>query len=164
MNADRARALAESLHHRQRDAAGAPLLDHVRRVATAVPEEARVVAWLHEAFEYTSISEEALLMEDLSLDELRALRLLIRGESARSKTAYLAHIRHIALARGAGASIARSVKRADLIDRALKPAIRADGWSPPYELALEILQGPTAPAVPAAAPFRVLTPAPQPRG
>jgi hypothetical protein len=123
-----------------------------------------VVAWLHEAFEYTSISEQALLMEDLSLDELRALRLLRRDESARSKTAYLAHIQHIARARGAGASIARSVKRADLVDHAPNRTIRADGWSPPYELALEILRGAPAPAASARAPSSALGLTPLPRG
>jgi hypothetical protein len=141
MDASRAQALAERLHLGQGDPAGAPLIDHIRRVVAAVPQEARVVAWLHEAFEHTSISEESLLMEDLSLDELRALRLLTRERGTRSKTTYLAHVAHIARARGAGASIARSVKCADLVDRALNPAIRADGWSPPYELALEVLRG-----------------------
>ena len=69
MDADRARALAARLHHGQRDAGGAPLIEHVQRVAAAVPSDARVVAWLHEVLEYTSISEEALLAEGLALDE-----------------------------------------------------------------------------------------------
>jgi (p)ppGpp synthase/HD superfamily hydrolase len=119
VDADRARALAERLHHGQRDAGGAPLIDHVRRVAAAVPRDARVVAWLHEALEYTSISEEALLTEGLSLDELRALRLLTHDKDARSNTTYLAHVELIARAKGASAGVARTVKRADLADRAL---------------------------------------------
>ena len=139
MDSDRARALAERLHHGQRDAGGSPLIDHVRRVADAVPGDARVVAWLHEVFEYTSISEEALLAEGVSHDELRALWLLTHDKNARSNAGYLAQVELIARAKGAGASVARSVKRADLADRALKPPIRANGWSPPYELALEIL-------------------------
>jgi hypothetical protein len=61
MDADRAQALAETLHHGQRDAGGAPLIDHIRRIAAAVPGEARAVAWLHEALEHAPISEEALL-------------------------------------------------------------------------------------------------------
>jgi hypothetical protein len=85
VDADRARALAERLHHGQRDAGGAPLIDHVRRVAAAVPRDARVVAWLHELLEYTSISDEALLAEGLSLDELRALRLLETRIRARTR-------------------------------------------------------------------------------
>src|SRR5689334_2449290 len=78
MDAARAQALAEQLHRGQRDPGGALLLDHIRRVALAVPGAARTVAWLHEALEYTSISEEALLHDRLSLGELRALRLLTR--------------------------------------------------------------------------------------
>ena len=140
VDTDRARVLAERLHHGQRDAGGSPLIDHVRRVAGAVPGDARVVAWLHEVLEYTSISEEALLAEGLSLDELRALRLLTHDKDARSKASYLAQVELIARAKGAGACVARSVKRADLADRVLKPSIRANGWSPPYELALEILR------------------------
>ncbi len=140
MNADHARSLAEALHDGQRDAAGTPLIDHIRRVAAAVPRDARVVAWLHETLEHTSISEEELLAKGLSRDELRALRLLTRDTNSRSNTRYLAHVEMIARASGAGADIARSVKRADLADRALNPPIRSDGWSPPYALGLEILQ------------------------
>jgi len=99
-----------------------------------------VVAWLHEVLEYTPISEEALLAEGLSLDELRALRLLTREEDARSNATYLAHVELIARAKGAGANIARSVKLADLSDRTHHPSTRADGWSPPYERGLEILR------------------------
>lgn len=145
VDADRARALAEKLHHGQRDAGGALLIDHVRRVAAAVPGEAVVVAWLHEVFEYSSISEEALLAEGLSVDELRALRLLTREEDARSDASFLAHVELIARASGAGAGVARSVKRADLADRTLNPRIRANGWSPPYEDALRILRGAAPP-------------------
>jgi hypothetical protein len=141
MDADRAQALAETLHCGQREASGVPLLDHIRRVAAAVPGDARALAWLHEALEHTPVSAEALLAEGLSLDELRGLRLLTRDKSSRSKARYLAHVKLIARARGAGASLARSVKRADLADRALNPAVRSDGWSPPYETALEILLG-----------------------
>ena len=138
MDSDRAQALAERLHRGQRDAGGAPLTEHLRRVASAVPRDALVVAWLHELLEYTAITEEALA-ESLSLDDLRALRLLSRDKDSRSKSSYLAHVELIAGATGPGARVARSVKRADLADRATHPVIRAGGWSPPYELGLEIL-------------------------
>ena len=36
------------------------------------------MAWLHEIFEWTSVSEEKLLAYGASDDELRALRLLTR--------------------------------------------------------------------------------------
>jgi hypothetical protein len=151
VDADRAQALAEALHDGQLDAAGTPLIDHIRRVVAAVPGDALVVAWLHETLEHTSISEEELLAEGLSPSELRALRLLTRDKDSRSNTRYLAHVVLIARARGPGAGIARSVKRADLADRALNPPVPSDGWSPPYELGLEILQS-AAPGVVAAPP------------
>jgi hypothetical protein len=139
MSAARAQALARRLHRGQRDPGGAVLLDHIRRVALAVSADARPVAWLHEALEYTAIPEEALLHDGLSLDELRALRLLARGGDSRSDAVYLAHIELIAGASGTGARLAQTVKRADLEDRALHPAIRADGWSPPYGRGLEVI-------------------------
>jgi hypothetical protein len=107
----------------------------------AVPRTARAAAWLHEVFEYSSISEETLLTEGLSLDELRALRLLVRAGDARSNEVYLAHVERIARARGPGASLAQTIKRADLADRSIHPAVRPDGWSPPYDLAFEVLCG-----------------------
>ena len=140
IDAEHAQALAETLHRGQRDPGGALLLDHIRRVVMATSGTARIVAWLHEVFEYTTISEEALLAEGLTLDELRALRLLAHGEDARSDQVYLAHIDLIAHARGPGAGLAQSVKRADLADRVLHRAIRSDGWAPPYEAALEVIR------------------------
>ena len=145
MDAERAQALAERLHRAQLDAGEARLIDHVRRVAAAVAPEARVVAWLHEALEHTSVSEETLLMQGLSTDELRAIRLVTHDNIARSNSSYLAHIELLARASGAGARLARSVKHADLADRARNPAIRPDGWSPPYERGLQILQRAASP-------------------
>jgi hypothetical protein len=146
LDAARAQAVAEHVHAGRDDASGAPLLEHVRRVAAAVPDGARVVAWLHEVFEHTAVPEEALLAEGLSTDELRALRLLARDTDSRSTTRYLAHVQLIADARGPGAAVARAVKRADLLDRVANPVIRPDGWSPPYDDGLEILErGATSP-------------------
>ena len=141
LDEDRARALAEWLHRGQRDAGEALLIDHVRRVAAAVPRSARVVAWLHEVLEHTSIPEEALLAEGLSSDELRAIRLLSRTIVSRSHASYLAHVELIASAEGPGAATARTVKRADLADRIAHPSVRADGWAPAYGMALAILRG-----------------------
>ena len=140
MDAGRARALAERLHRGQRDAGGARLIEHVRRVAATVAPEARVVAWLHETLEHTSISEETLLAEGLSMRELRAIRLMTHDNIAHSNASYLAHIEMLAQATGVGAGLAHSVKCADLADRRFNPAVRPDGWSPPYERGLAILQ------------------------
>jgi hypothetical protein len=139
MGADHAQALADRLHNGQLDRSGALMIDHIRRVAGAVPRSARAVAWLHETLEYTSISEQALLAESLSNEQLRAIRLLTRLTDSPSDTIYLAHIERIAQADGPGADIARSVKRADLADRASHPSPRAGGWLPPYTRGLHIL-------------------------
>jgi hypothetical protein len=141
MNVEHASELAKRLLGGRRDAGGAPVIDHVQRVAAVVPERARVVAWLHEAFEYTAVSEEALLDDGLSSAELRALRLLTRAVASRSDASYLAHVELIARAAGPGAELARTVKRADIADRMLNPAIRPNGWSPPYEKAFKMLRG-----------------------
>jgi hypothetical protein len=141
IDADGARALAIALHRGQRDASGAPLIDHVRRVAAAVPPDARVVAWLHEVLERTSVSEQALLAGGLSSDQLRALRLLTRHIGSRSRAGYLAHIELISRADGTGGGMARAVKRADLADRIANRPGEAGGWWPPYELALDVLLG-----------------------
>ena len=65
--------------------------------------------------------------------------LLTRDNASRADSIYLAHIELLARARGPGAGIARSVKRADLADRVLHPATRTGGWSPPYERGLALL-------------------------
>ena len=140
LDEDHARALAERLHRGQHDGGGTPLIEHVARVAAAVATDARVAAWLHEVFEYTPTSEEDLLAEGVSTEELRALRLLTRDRASRSSTRYLGHVRLIADAVGPGADIARQVKHADLIDRAAHPTGVGGGWSPPYALGLEILR------------------------
>ncbi|HEX6023360.1 MAG TPA: hypothetical protein VFZ00_15295 [Solirubrobacter sp.] len=132
--------MAERLHADDREPDGTPLLDHVRRVAAAVGEEAVAVAWLHEALEWTLISEHALLDAGISSDELRALRLLTRTCESRYDAHYLAHLELIAHAAGPSGRIAREVKIADLEDRALHPCVRHDGWSPPYEAGLRLLR------------------------
>jgi hypothetical protein len=92
---------------------------------------------------------ESVLAEGVSTDEPCALKLLTRDQDSRSNASYLAHAHEIADARGTGARIARSVKRADPPDRATHLSIRADGCSPPYELGRAILQH-TAPLRPSA--------------
>jgi hypothetical protein len=96
MDLARARAFAETLHAGEREPDGTPVLDHVRRVVQMVPAQARPVGWLHEVLESTGVTEQELLMQDLTADELRALRLLRRTSEARSDAVYLAHVEHIA--------------------------------------------------------------------
>jgi hypothetical protein len=135
VDAVRARAIARRLH-----AGDEPLLWHLRRVASRTPPEARAVAWLHEALESASISEQELLAEGLTSDELRALRLLTRTSDSRSDLVYLAHVELIAQAAGGSGELARVVTLADLEDRRIHPRVRADGWTPPYERGLARLQ------------------------
>jgi hypothetical protein len=127
MDAHAAEALAERLHRGQLDAGNTPLIDHLRRIAAAVPADARAVAWLHEALEYRQTSQDELLAKGLSRDALGALELLTRHTRSRSRSEYLAHVASIAQARGRAGHLARSVKRADLADRVLHPGSRRAG-------------------------------------
>ena len=91
-----------------------PVIQHVQRVATSVPGDARAVAWLHEALEWTAVTEQELLIAGLTLDELRALRLLSRTADSHSDRRYLAHLELIACATGHSRRLTRIVKTADL--------------------------------------------------
>lgn len=139
MEIDRARLIAERLHADDYEKDGTPLLDHIGRVVLLVDADARAVAWLHEALEWTAVAEHELLMDGLDSDELRALRLLHRTHDSRSDRVYLAHLHLIARATGRAGRLARLVKIADLQDRCLHPHVRADGWSPPYARGLSLL-------------------------
>ena len=134
-----ARRIAERAHRGSLEANGETVIAHVRRVAKAAPGFAQPVAWLHEVFECASVPEEELLAAGLADEELRALRLLTRDKQNRSRADYLAHIGLIARASGRAGDIARTVKRLDLSDRLEHPDRRADGWHPPYRLALKLL-------------------------
>lgn len=150
MNLARAQLLATRAHRGQRQPTGEPLIAHVRRVAAATPEFARCVAWLHEIFEWTSVSEQKLLAYGASDDELRALRLLTRTLGGTSESSYLAHITMIARASGPAGVLARAVKVADLEDRLRHPGPGTGGSRLPYERALRlILAAETAQRMPA---------------
>ena len=139
MNPARAQLLATRAHRGQRQPTGEPLIAHVSRVAAATPESARPVAWLHEIFEWTSVSEEKLLVYGASDDELRALRLLTRTLGGDSESSYLAHITMIARATGPAGMLARAVKVSDLEDRMRHLGPGTGGSRPPYERALRLL-------------------------
>jgi hypothetical protein len=134
-----ARRIAERAHRGSLEANGETVIAHVRRVAQGAPGYAQSVSWLHEVLECASLSEDELLAAGLTDEELRALRLLTRDKENRSKAVYFAHIGLIAGASGRAGDIARIVKRLDLSDRLEHPHRRADGWHPPYRLALELL-------------------------
>lgn len=108
--------LAERIHIHGTDRYGSPLMPHVRRVAAAVPVEARVVAWLHEVLESSSVSADDLQAAGVGVEELAAIRLLTRDREG-DEGDYLAHVALIARAAGDAGRLARIVKRADLLDR-----------------------------------------------
>jgi len=145
VNLARAQLVATRAHRGQLQPTGEPVIAHVRRVAAATPEFARSVAWLHEIFEWTSVSEEKLLAEGASDDELRALRLLTRTLGGSSESGYLAHITMIARASGPAGVLARTVKVSDLEDRLRHLGSGTGGSRPPYERALELILGADAP-------------------
>ena len=136
----RARRIAEHALRGSLEPTGTPVIFHVRRVAKASPVFARSVAWLHDVFEDSSVSEEELLASGLTDEELRALRLLTRDRGSRSVKHYLSHIALIARSSGSAGEMARAVKRLDLADRQRHPNRRADGWHPPYQVALALLE------------------------
>ena len=140
MRVGRARRIAERALRGSLEANGTPVIFHVRRVAKTSPDFARSVAWLHDVLEDSSVSEEELLASGLTDEELRALRLLTRHGDSRSAKHYLSHISHIARSSGSAGEIARAVKRQDLADRQRHPNRRPDGWHPPYQAALALLE------------------------
>ena len=143
MNVERAQLLATRVHRGQVQRSGEPLIDHVGRVAASSPPSARGVAWLHEVLEWTSVSEEELLAEGVSDDELRALRLLTRTIGRGTEAGYLAHINMIARADGPAGELARTVKASDLNDRLDRSG---PGPNPPYDRALRLILAAEAPA------------------
>lgn len=140
MNFERARLFASRAQRGQVQPTGEPLMDHIRRVAAATPEFARPVAWLHEVLEWTLVSEEELLADGVSDDELRALRLLTRTLGRGSESGYLAHVTMIARAAGPAGVLARTVKMSDLEDRLRHPGPGTGGSRPPYGRALRLIR------------------------
>ncbi|WP_217922878.1 phosphohydrolase [Miltoncostaea oceani] len=137
--AEDARALAERAHRGQVEPSGRPYIDHVRRVAEAVPPFARRVAWLHDALEWTGLGEHDLAGAGLGPDEVAAVRLLTRDAGDADDHAFLEHTREIARAPGRAGRIARTVKRADIEDRARHPRDPGAPWAPPYARARALL-------------------------
>jgi hypothetical protein len=128
-------------HADQAEPSGHPYIDHVRRVAEAVPPEAVSVAWLHDTLERTEVAEGSLDAAGLAPYEREALRLLTRRDEAddRNDATFLSHVRAIAAAPGRAGRIARAVKRADMEDRMRMPRDPAAAWQPPYTPALALL-------------------------
>ena len=126
MDAAIARNIAHAGHTGRRDRFGAPLIEHVERVAAAVPEEARALAFLHDVLEHSETSLEELAAAGLTDVDRAALLLLTRdiGES------YEAHTLRVVHAAGDAGRLARIVKLADLADHLGHPEMPRG--APPY--------------------------------
>lgn len=95
------------------DRFGERRVDHLARVAAAVPREAQVIAWLHDLLERSTdgLAHE-LLARGLTGIEADALELLTRA----LPESYKGHTLRIATATGEAGRLARIVKLADLDD------------------------------------------------
>ena len=76
MNPASAHRLARRSHVDQHNRFGEPVIEHVQRVAAAVPSEARVIAWLHDLLELCPGKRRELPRHGLTSAELTALELL----------------------------------------------------------------------------------------
>jgi hypothetical protein len=121
-----ARRIACRNHRGQRTRFGDSVIEHLTRIAAAVPPEARAVAWLHDLLELTPVEPTRLRSRGLTAVESTALRLLTRGPDQ----PYDAYVIRIADAPGSAGWIARTVKLADLDDHLSHS--RIPPGAPPY--------------------------------
>ena len=134
MESEVAYRIASQNHVGQRNRFGDPVIDHVERVAAAVPADAGATALLHDLVELCpTVGQRRLRAMGLSRIELEALELLTHDAAE----PYEVYVRRIADARGPAGRLARTVKLADLEDHLAHPAIPAD--APPYAWAREQL-------------------------
>jgi hypothetical protein len=125
--------LAQLSHAGQRTRFGEPVIEHVERVAAAVPPNARATALLHEILELSPGSRTKLRAAGLSRVELAALKLLTHPPSE----SYEVYVSRIADAPGQAGWLARTVKLADLDDHLTHALIPAG--APRYAWAREHL-------------------------
>ncbi len=107
-----AQRLARRIHDGHRTRAGEPLIEHLDRVARAVPGGLRGLAYLHDVIERDHDALLDLRDAGLSAGELAVLVLLSRAPDE----SYEEYVLRIAWAGGATGRAARVIKRADLHD------------------------------------------------
>ena len=112
MDPDHARSIAHSSHGRERNRFDELVVEHVARVAAAVPPDAQATAWLHEVLEQSDTDPCELCAAGLTSVELAALELLTHAPSE----LYEVYVLRIAHAPGEEGRLARCVKLADLDD------------------------------------------------
>ncbi|MDE0101119.1 MAG: hypothetical protein OXN89_01955 [Bryobacterales bacterium] len=142
--ARQAERVALRAHGAQRDRAGRPCGEHLRRVADSVredaggggtPDQREAAGWLHDTVEDTSLTAESLLESGFLPDVVEAVRTVIRrGTPADGGETYADYIGRIV--RG-GNTMAIAPKRADLLDHL---TVSPEGLTPSlrrrYETAL----------------------------
>jgi hypothetical protein len=127
VSAEGARRVARQIHGGQLTRLGEPVIEHVERVAGAVPAESRALAYLHDILERADVCNEELLELGLSDDEQSVLALLTR----RPDEPYRVYVMGIARAEGTIGRIARTIKLRLPISTTicasdgLRPALRA---------------------------------------
>jgi hypothetical protein len=126
METELARSIAYAEHRYQRDRFGDLMVEHLARVAAAVPPEAQPTAWLHDVLEQSDVDPAELCSEGLTAVELAALELLTRTPSE----LYELYVLRIAHATGEEGRLARAVKLADLEDHLAHT--RLPHTAPPY--------------------------------
>jgi hypothetical protein len=133
MDPESAHRLARRSHVGQLNRFGEPVIEHVQRVAAAVPSEARVTAWLHDLLELCPTTSRELRRHGVTSVELAALELLTHDQGE----PYEDYVTRIAAAPGPAGYLARIVKLADLNDHLVHPFIPSD--APPYAWARRLL-------------------------
>ena len=126
MDTAKARNIAHYSHLDRRDRFDEPVIEHVERVAAAVPEDARTVAFLHDVLEHTQTTLDDVLSQGVTPTEFAALELLTRSP----EESFESHVLRIAHAPGAPGELARTVKLADLDDHLARSSLPSG--APPY--------------------------------
>jgi hypothetical protein len=121
-----AHSIASQNHLGQRNRFGDRVIDHLARVAAAVPQDAQATALLHDLLELCPSSARQLRSKGLTRIELKALELLTHAPGE----PYEVYVHRIANAPGPAGRLARIVKLADLDDHLAHAAIPSD--APPY--------------------------------
>jgi hypothetical protein len=121
-----AHRIARQSHEGQSTRFGDPVIDHLERVAAAVPPDAQITALLHDLLELCPTAGRRLRSKGLTRIELEALELLTHAPGE----PYEAYVRRIADAPGPAGRLARIVKLADLDDHLAHATIPSE--APPY--------------------------------
>lgn len=119
MNPVSAKRFARQSHAGQRNRFGERIIDHLERVAGALPEDARALGYLHDVLEQSDTTVNELRAIGVTDVEATALELLTHDP----QETYEAYVRRIASAGGEPGRLARMVKLVDLDDHLRQPTI-----------------------------------------